>query len=166
MEYGGHKIWQTQIVWGKNRGVIFIPNQTQLCILRDDTLILTMPAETTPKQRKTFLQQSLKNILADEIHILMPKWETITGLKCSEWFIGKGHTAWDWCRPTTGKIMLNEGLIYKPKICLEYVILHELCHLQEGNHGKRFAALLNQYMPNWRECEILDNGVLPRYAKY
>ena len=122
MEYGGHKIWKTQIVWGRNLGVVFIPNQTQLCIMRDDILILSMPNETTHKQRMTFLKQSLKNMLADEIRILMPKWEAITGLKCSEWFIGKGHTRWGWCRPATGKIMLNEALIYKPKICLEYVI--------------------------------------------
>ena len=98
----------------------------------------------------------------EEIEKLMPKWEAITGFKCSSWFIGKSKTAWG----SSDRIILNENLIYKPKECLEYVILHELCHLDQANHGPRFAALLNQYMPDWRELEILNNGVLPAYSKY
>ena len=166
MGYNGHKVWKLQVLWGKQHGVIFVPSPQKLFVEREDIIILALPKDSTEKQKKDFLKTSMKKALQEEIEKLMPKWEAITGLKCSSWFIGKSKTAWGWCKTSSGRIMLNENLIYKPKECLEYVILHELCHLDQANHGPRFAALLNQYMPNWRDFEILSNGALPAYSKY
>ena len=166
MEFNGHKIWKLQVLWGKQHGVVFIASSQKLFIERDEILIITMPEKSTEKQRNEFLRDSLKQTLRIEIEFLLPKWEKITGFKCSSWVIGKSRTAWGWCRPSTGKIMLNENLIYKPKGCLEYVILHELCHLDQANHGPLFAALLNRYMSDWRDLEILNNGILPAYSRY
>lgn len=165
MEYNGHKIWKLQILWGKQYGVIFIPSPQKLLIIRDEILILSMPENTTETEKNSFLMNKMKEFLKAEIELLLPKWEQITGLKCSSWFIGKNKSAWGWCKPSKARIMLNENLIYKPKECLEYVILHELCHLKQGNHGKMFAELLNRYMPNWRDFEVLSNGGIPRYGK-
>ena len=166
MEFNGHKVWKLQVLWGKQHGVIVIPSAQKLFVERDEIIIISLPENSTQKQKKDFLKSSMKNALRNEIEKLMPKWEAITGLKCSSWFIGKSKSAWGWCKPSTDRIMLNENLVYKPKGCLEYVILHELCHLNQANHGPRFAALLNQYMPDWRELEILNNGALPAYSKY
>ena len=166
MKFNGHDVWKLQVLWGKQHGVIFFTSSQELFIERDEILIISMRANTTEKQRDDFLKASMKKALHEEIENLMPKWEQITGFKCTSWFIGKNKNAWGWCKPKTGRIMLNENLVYKPKACLEYVILHELCHLEEANHGPHFAALLNQYMPNWRDLEILSNGCLPRYSKY
>ena len=166
MKFNGHDVWKLQVLWGKQHGVIFLASSQKLFIERDEIIILSMPEKTKEKQRNDFLKLSMKKTLNAEIEKLMPKWEQRTGLKCTNWFIGKNKNAWGWCKPKTGRIMLNENLVYKPKACLEYVILHEWCHLEQANHGPHFAALLNQYMPNWRDLEILSNGCLPRYSKY
>lgn len=166
MKYNGHDVWKLQVLWGKQHGVIIIPSPQKLFIERNEIIILSLPEKSTEKQKKDFLKSSMKKTFKSEIEKLMPKWEKITGIKCTSWFIGKSTSAWGWCRPSTGRIMLNEKLVYKPKECLEYVILHELCHLEQTNHGPLFAALLNQYMPDWRELEILSNGCLPGYSKY
>jgi predicted metal-dependent hydrolase len=60
-------------------------------------------------------------------------------------------TRWGSCNPRTGNITLNLRLIEKPKICIEYVALHELAHLIHPNHGRSFYAFLNLHMPDWRE---------------
>lgn len=55
---------------------------------------------------------------------------------------------WGSCSPT-GSINLNPALIRAPRHCIDYVLLHELCHLKEHNHSKRFYALLHKHNPHW-----------------
>lgn len=50
-----------------------------------------------------------------------------------------------------GVVTLNPELIKAPSKCIEYVILHELCHLSVPNHKKEFYALLENKMPNWKK---------------
>lgn len=59
---------------------------------------------------------------------------------------------WGSCTPA-GAIHLNPALIRAPRVCIDYVLLHELCHLREHNHSKRFYALLSQLNPNWQETK-------------
>lgn len=52
-----------------------------------------------------------------------------------------------------GNLMLNPHLVKAPKECIDYVILHELCHIAEHNHSEKFWRLLTQIMPNWNEVK-------------
>jgi len=56
---------------------------------------------------------------------------------------------WGSCSPT-GAINLSPDLIKAPRDCVDYVIAHELCHLREHNHSKKYYALLDACYPNWR----------------
>ncbi|QIM68440.1 M48 family metallopeptidase [Basfia succiniciproducens] len=62
-------------------------------------------------------------------------------------------TRWGSCS-VKGALWLNPMLVKAPKECIDYVILHELCHLAEHNHSERFYRLMGQVMPNWREMKI------------
>lgn len=70
---------------------------------------------------------------------------------------------WGECR-SDGIINFNRTLIKMPLACIDYVIMHELCHLVEMNHSKRFYALLDEHMPGWklhkRELDRLGLAVL------
>ncbi len=57
---------------------------------------------------------------------------------------------WGSCS-SNGKILLNPELIKAPKACIQYVILHELCHLVFRDHTKAFFDLQTKEMPDWKK---------------
>jgi len=58
------------------------------------------------------------------------------------------QTQWGSCSPN-GRLTLNPNLVKAPRECIDYVILHELCHIAEHNHSERFYRLMGQVMPEW-----------------
>ncbi|HUH34945.1 MAG TPA: SprT family zinc-dependent metalloprotease [Moheibacter sp.] len=60
---------------------------------------------------------------------------------------------WGSCS-TNGNILLNTELIKASKSCIEYVLLHELCHLKHANHSKAFYSMLNGLMPEWEKLKL------------
>ena len=56
---------------------------------------------------------------------------------------------WGSCTPN-GKVILNVDLIRAPKGCIEYVIIHELCHLIHHSHNKSFYELQDSIIPDWK----------------
>lgn len=49
-----------------------------------------------------------------------------------------------------GQMTLNSCLVQAPSSCIEYVIVHELCHMVHKNHSSEFFSLLGQVMPDWQ----------------
>lgn len=50
-----------------------------------------------------------------------------------------------------GKVTLNTKLVMVHRHLIDYVVVHELCHLQEHNHGLAFQRLLTRILPDWKE---------------
>lgn len=65
-------------------------------------------------------------------------------------YIRQMQKRWGSCTKV-GKIILNTELIKAPKASIEYVIIHELCHLIHYNHNKDFYALQDKLYPNWEK---------------
>ncbi len=65
---------------------------------------------------------------------------------------------WGSCSPN-GKIHLNPWLIRAPVDCIDYVIIHELCHLRERNHSKKYYELLCHHHPNWKHVKVKLDGM-------
>jgi predicted metal-dependent hydrolase len=49
----------------------------------------------------------------------------------------------------SARILLNPELVKAPTECIDYVILHELCHAKHRNHDRNFYKLLNRVVPDW-----------------
>lgn len=65
-------------------------------------------------------------------------------------YIQEMKQRWGSCTPN-GKIILNTELVKAPKSCIEYVVVHELCHLVHHDHTAKFFALQTKEMPDWEK---------------
>lgn len=75
------------------------------------------------------------------------------GVEPSSILLKEMSTRWGSCTPT-GKIILNPELIKAPKGCIEYVIIHELCHLIHLDHTKKFLDLQTKEMNDWEKWKM------------
>ncbi len=64
--------------------------------------------------------------------------------------IRKMEKRWGSCT-AKGGLIFNEELIKAPKSCIEYVVVHELCHLIERDHTNQFYFKLTSYLPDWQQ---------------
>lgn len=71
---------------------------------------------------------------------------------------------WGSCTPADGSIRLSHQLREMPGFVVDYVLLHELTHLLEANHGARFWALLEAYPRTERARGFLE-GVEHRWGR-
>lgn len=93
--------------------------------------------------------------LNQKIPILQAKWQPIVGKTAQEVKIKKMHTCFGTCNTQKARIWLS---LYLPAFdyqCLEYVFVHELCHLHHANHSSSFWAEVKQAMPDYRHWHNL-----------
>ncbi|TMO95276.1 M48 family peptidase [Pseudoalteromonas sp. S3260] len=105
-------------------------------------------------------QHKAKAIFHERLAELLPKATWVTGIPSFRVMAMKKQ--WGSCS-TKGNLMLNPHLVKAPKECIDYVILHELCHIAEHNHSERFWRLLTQVMPNWKEVKAKLDDMAEMY---
>ena len=94
--------------------------------------------------------EKAKTVFAERLKALTPKLNWVVGTPAFQIMIMKKQ--WGSCS-AKGTLMLNPHLVKAGKDCIDYVILHELCHIEEHNHSEKFWRLLTQVMPNWEEVK-------------
>ena len=153
---------ETLYVWGKQYFLqVEYSNRKNALDFSGDRAILTVRKESTAKQRESFVNEWYRERLKAEIEKRLPRWESLTGLYCSGWQTKYMTTNWGTCNTKTGKIWINLQLAKKPFECLDYVLLHELAHLRVKDHGPAFIAILDEYMPYWRDVrKTLNDSTL------
>lgn len=72
---------------------------------------------------------------------------------------------WGSCSPA-GRLMLNPHLVKAPPECIDYVLLHELFHLREHNHSRRFYRMLDMHMPRWQRRKSRLDAVAETLLNY
>lgn len=69
------------------------------------------------------------------------------------------RTRWGSCTPSTNRIRLSVDLIRASPACIDYVLLHECCHLLVPDHSRAFYELQTRLMPEWEQWKRALNGL-------
>ena len=100
-------------------------------------------------QVEVWLRRQAQRHFHERVVALLPRFKPLA-LAEPELAVRAMKSRWGSCTGK-GKIMLNLHLMRAPRPCIDYVVVHELCHLVEHNHGKGFYALMDRVMPEWRK---------------
>ena len=92
----------------------------------------------------SWVKKLAKKVLEERLQFI----ETRTGLKSTSLKIGNSRGRWGSCN-SYGNIILNFRVIMLPPEIIDYVIVHELCHLIELNHSRQFWENVARLLPNY-----------------
>lgn len=128
-------------------------------VLRSRTILEVHAAPgMTAAQRERLLQQWYRERLRELVAPRLAKWEAALGVEVAAWGIKRMKTKWGSCNAAAKRIWLNLELAKKPPECLDYVIVHELCHLIVRRHDDRFRACMDRHLPRWEEIRRMLNA--------
>jgi predicted metal-dependent hydrolase len=147
----------------------FVNGETHLYLGRQYRLKRVPSDKNGVKVYRGYIEVHTKQDAAEQVEVTLQDWYKLRAKEIfNELFaeiLQKNHrfhskkvtlhtkampTRWGSCSPS-GRITLNTELVKSPKACIEYVIIHELCHLIQPSHNKRFYSLLNSLMPDWEK---------------
>lgn len=153
-----YKNGEIHYLWGENYTLQLIKNDKIKHAIVDKNkhvIYLPAPPRSTIEKREKVLNEFYRSEVQDTIPQLLEKCIRIVGKTPASVNVRKMKN-WGNCKQD-GRITLNLNLAKKDPICLEYVMIHELCHLIEFNHGKNFKKLMDNFCPNWKKIKKILN---------
>jgi predicted metal-dependent hydrolase len=131
--------------------------------LRDDGVLeMRVRPGANRDRRAALLDAWYRAQLQYRIPELIRIWEPVMGVSVEDWGVRKMRSRWGSCNIRARRIWLNLELARRPSSCLEYVVVHEMVHLLERGHNRRFYMLMDQFLPGWRAQRADLNADPPR----
>lgn len=117
--------------------------------VEEGKLCLTISPRTKdrPRAYRNLMKEELRKVIETYIEIWAPR----MGVQPSSLTIRILKSRWGSCNVRTGELSFALDLITKPEACIESVVVHELNHLLETGHTRRFHALMARWLPDYKE---------------
>lgn len=117
-----------------------------------DGRFLMVAGTRDPENVSELLNKWYRDRAKEKIQSLIETWWPRMGGtdQLPSFTVRKLEKRWGSCT-SKGLLIFNDDLIKAPSQCIEYVVVHELCHLFEHNHGPKFMSLLSRHLPDWED---------------
>ena len=149
LPFDGQHVW----LWGRRLPAHFLLSSKKhgTYEVQADAVNFYYRSELNNEAKCAYVEFFYKQELAGRGEQLLQAWEKKMGVRHTGLKVHRMKTRWGSCNVRTGSINLNTLLACWPQECLEYIVVHELAHLHEANHSPRFHAIVERYLPEWRE---------------
>lgn len=121
--------------------------------IKDEFLLINLKDKASKEELEIAFKMIYRKELEKKLGQITDHYEKIMGLKASEYRLRNMKTRWGTCNINKKRIWINTKLAAYPEICLAYVVCHELTHLYEKGHNKRFYSILQSYFPDYKKAE-------------
>jgi predicted metal-dependent hydrolase len=152
----GERHW----VWGESCRLDVAVSDARPCVelLPEGVVRLQVRLGASVEQKRALLATWYRALVEVAAPPIVARWEQVLGQTVARVSVRHMTTRWGSCTPRTRRIRLSSELAKKPPECLEYVVVHELVHLLEASHNRRFVRLMDQFLPDWRRHRAALNG--------
>ena len=142
----------------KQKNKKFISNQKsyadeELFLYLGQALPLSQLLEEIPEE-KDQIQQALQRFYTKKtkqyVKKRIPHFQTLIGVKAKSITVLDSPRTWGTCN-SNRELTFNYKLIMAPPIVIDYVIIHELCHIHHMNHDRSFWRKVGMYDPNYKQ---------------
>lgn len=142
---------ESHYAWGQRYLLKIVEKEASPHIdLRHSGMVLYVRPGSSAVKRGAIMDEWYRQQIKDEMAPLIEKWQKRLGVEANRIIVQRMKTKWGSCTSQTKIIRINLELAKKPLECLEYIIVHELIHLIEPTHNRRFVELIEQYLPKWK----------------
>lgn len=147
---------------GRQLRLKIIDAQDEMIKLNGDFLEVYVKNKENFTRKRNLVEAYYKNIIKEVLSEILDKMVKKVGLPfIPEMKVKHMISRWGSCVVNKKLIILNSTLIYAPKFCIDYVVIHELLHFDNPKHDKKFYQALTANMPDWHECKnLLDEVVI------
>jgi predicted metal-dependent hydrolase len=142
---------ESHYLWGK-RYLLTVreENEVPSIQLMHHCILLSVRPGTSGEGKQALFEEWYREQLKKAVLPLLAKWQPLIGVTVNRFFIQRMKTKWGSCNHRARHIRLNTELAKKPRECLEYIVVHEMAHLIDPTHTRRFITLIDRFMPKWQ----------------
>ncbi len=108
--------------------------------------------ENAKEEIQKLIDKFYTDLAEKEIERAMRKMTMKVGIAPNEYKIKNLKSTWGNCS-TSGNISINKKVVQYSRHAIEYVCLHEICHLQNMNHSRMFWDMVEKYMRDYKKAE-------------
>lgn len=125
--------------------------------IKKDSLQFNIRAGLQPDRYGIILRKFYADQLKTSLPEIIQKWEPVLKVRVQKRYVRQMKTRWGSCNTRRHTIRLNTELARYPRRCLEYVVVHEMVHILEPGHNKRFYQLMDRFLPGWSDTKEILN---------
>lgn len=134
--------------------VQFLKDIKPILELNESDVVISLPLERKDRNNTQIIKDLINNlymkIAEKEVAMAMMVVTRIVGIKANKYRIKRLKTAWGTCTQNKN-ITINSELMKYDRQVIQYVVLHEICHLKYMNHSKEFWNMVEKYMKDYKE---------------
>lgn len=142
---------ESHLYLGRQYRLKSVPGESATVKLTRGQLLVSLPGEPEPEHIKALLHRwyldRARAVFGEVLNASLLHFKSASPPRL---IVRTMQSRWGSLSPA-GTMTLNVNMVRAPRPCIEYVVIHELCHIKHRDHDARFFKLLGQVMPDWEQ---------------